>query len=456
MKGWDRPVNLNRVTLLTEGKNETGPVAYWMSRDQRAQDNWALLFAQEAAVRRNVPLLVVFCLAPSFLGATMRQYNFMLRGLEKVESELRDKNIPFYFLQGLPGEEIPSFVERHSIGTLITDFDPLRVKQDWRKSVAGSVTITFYEVDGHNIVPFRIASQKKEYSARTLRPKIHRLLPEYLDQFPTISRQPTAVDPVPGPIDWGRVREGLAVDRTVGEVDWVEPGETAAFEALSRFISHGLERYDLLRNDPNEAAQSDLSPYLHFGQLSAQRVAIEVMKSDVSGTAKEAFLEELIVRRELADNFCFYEDQYDSTQGFPKWGQETLDRHGADPRPYLYSLDELDDGQTHDELWNAAQMEMRKRGKMHGYLRMYWAKKILEWSQSPEDALGSAIYLNDRYELDGRDPNGYAGIAWSMGGLHDRPWAERSVTGMIRAMTYKGCTRKFDIKKYVAMVESMR
>jgi deoxyribodipyrimidine photo-lyase len=426
-----------------------------MSRDQRVHDNWALLFASQIALRQNVPLIVVFCLVPSFLAATLRQYGFMLEGLQEVEASLRVKGVPFYLTKGSPEKEIPAFVEKFEVGVLVTDFDPLRLKVAWGRSVAGAITIPFYEVDAHNVVPCRVTSPKREYSARTIRPKVHRLLPEYLDRFPVLPGNPAAADHMPDPVNWEKARENITVDRTVAEVDWIKPGEAGALEALDRFVALGLDRYDLFRNDPNEAGQSGLSPYIHFGQLSAQRVALEVMKSDVSGHLKEAFLEELIVRRELSDNFCFYTGGYDSFQGLPRWGQETLDRHRGDPRPYRYSIEELDSGQTHDDLWNAAQMEMRKRGKMHGYLRMYWAKKILEWTSSPEEALEAAIFVNDRYELDGRDPNGYAGIAWSMGGLHDRPWAERSVTGTIRSMTYKGCARKFDVRKYVARIQSL-
>ena len=191
------------------------------------------------------------------------------------------------------------------------------------------------------------------------------------------------------------------------------------------------------RNDPLKNGQSGLSPYLHFGQIAAQRVALEVMGSAGPTDARKAFLEELIVRRELSDNFCFYNPRYDRVDGFPAWARATLDRHRRDPRDYLYTPEQFEQARTHDDLWNAAQREMVRTGKMHGYLRMYWAKKILEWTPSPEEALKIAITLNDRYELDGRDPNGYAGIAWSLGGVHDRPWGERKVFGMIRYMSYQ-------------------
>jgi deoxyribodipyrimidine photo-lyase len=195
-----------------------------------------------------------------------------------------------------------------------------------------------------------------------------------------------------------------------------------------------------------------LSPYLHFGQLSAQRVALEVMNAAVGEASREAFLEELIVRRELSDNFCFYNKDYDAPQGFPAWAQKTLSLHGKDKREHVYTLRQLEEGRTHDDLWNAAQLAMVKRGTMHGYLRMYWAKKILEWTRSPGVAMKIAIHLNDKYELDGRDPNGYAGIAWSIGGVHDRPWGERRIFGMVRYMNYNGCKKKFNVRAYVEKV----
>lgn len=197
---------------------------------------------------------------------------------------------------------------------------------------------------------------------------------------------------------------------------------------------------------------SNLSSYLHFGQISAQRVALEVQPFIEYAESQKSFLEELIVRRELSDNFCFYNKYYDSFEGFPNWAKKTLNEHRNDKREFIYSLQQFEDAKTHDDLWNAAQIEMTTTGKMHGFMRMYWAKKILEWSASPEDALETAIYLNDKYELDGRDPNGYVGCAWSIGGVHDRAWAERPVFGKIRFMNYNGCKRKFDINSYIKKI----
>ncbi len=441
---------------MFEGRYETvkggvpgkGAVAYWMSRDQRSRDNWALLFAQALAIERKSPLIVFFCLVPAFLGATLRQYGFMLRGLKELEESLAGKSIPFVLIKGDPVKAVPDYIKLHKISELVTDFDPLKIKRDWRNAVASGIDIPFHMVDAHNIVPCRIASQKQEFAARTIRPRIHARLGDYLTAFPRLRNHPHKAGLEAG-FELEKTLSALAIDRTVGEVDWIRPGEQEARKALERFIELKLDRYADDRNDPTRDGQSNLSPYLHFGQVSAQRVALEIMKSDAKEESKKAFLEELIVRKELSDNFCLHNPGYDSVKGFPAWARKTLEEHSNDSREPIYSLDDLENGRTYDPLWNASQLQMKKTGKMHGYMRMYWAKKILEWSESPEKALRNAIYLNDRYELDGRDPNGYTGIAWAIGGVHDRAWAERDVVGKIRYMSYRGLRSKFDADSYV-------
>ncbi|MDD3581312.1 MAG: deoxyribodipyrimidine photo-lyase [Desulfobacca sp.] len=439
-----------RVRALNPVGLKSGPVVYWMSRDQRADDNWALLFSQEQALKQSAPLLVVFCLVPDFLNATLRQYSFMIHGLRGVEQRLRQQRIPFYLITGEPRRAIPEFVNHYRAGLLITDFDPLRLKRQWQAALADRLNISFLEVDAHNIVPAWVASTKAEYGAYTLRPKLLRALPGFLTDFPPLTEHSIAPPEDRAEIDWPQVLSKLPIDRQVQEVTWLKPGAPAAHQVWEDFLQHRLSDYDRNRNDPNRGGQSNLSPYLHFGQISAQRLALETEARAPEGRSKAAFLEELIVRRELADNFCLYNPHYDAVAGFPDWAQKTLMAHQDDPREYLYSLEEFETGQTHDDLWNAAQQEMVNTGKMHGYLRMYWAKKILEWTESVDQALKIAIYLNDKYELDGRDPNGYTGIAWSLGGVHDRAWPERPIFGKIRYMSYNGCKTKFDVKSYIS------
>ena len=376
-------------------------------------------------------------------------------GCGRLKAVLQRKSIPFFLLTGPPEKVVAAWLRRQGVGAVVTDFDPLRIKKAWKQSVSEKVDAPFYESDTHNVVPCWVTSQKQEYGAYTIRPKVHKFLKEYLDPFPELNTHKIPWRRGIPKNNWDETIRRLRTDRSVSEVEWIKPGEREARKALSAFIKRKLPHYEKLRNDPTQDGQSNLSPYLHFGQLSVQRVALEVLKEDTPADVKEVFLEELIVRRELSDNFCYYNPDYDKVSGFPEWSRRTLDRHRKDPRAFIYSLEQLENAETHDDLWNATQMEMVKRGKMHGYMRMYWAKKILEWTRSPEVAVDTAIYLNDRYELDGRDPNGYAGIAWSIGGLHDRAWSEREIFGKIRYMSYNGCKTKFDVKRYIEQIKSL-
>ena len=442
-------INEKRIRLLQNGADIKGPVIYWMSRDQRMHDNWALLYAQDLALEIKEPLIVIFCLLPGFLNATLRQYGFMLKGLEILEKELADYNIPFFLLKGEPGNEIPEFIKSVKAGTLVADFDPLKIKRIWKREVAKKIKIPFYEVDAHNIVPSLYVSGKEEYGAYTIRPKIYKALPEFLVDYPEIKNMKKFESVGNRKINWQQVEESLMIDRDIKEVDWIKPGFKNAVEQLNYFLENKFDNYAFDRNDPVKDGQSNLSPYLHFGQISAQRIALEVIRINGNMESEKSFLEELIVRRELSDNFCYFNKNYDSFNGFKDWAKDSLMKHKKDKREYAYTLEQFEKAETHEDLWNAAQMEMVQTGKMHGYMRMYWAKKILEWSDSPEQAMKISIYLNDKYELDGRDPNGYTGCAWSIGGIHDRAWNERDIFGKIRYMNKNGAKRKFNISEYI-------
>lgn len=441
-------MNIKRVKQQKEAAHASGPVIYWMQRDQRVKDNWALQFAIEKAKELNQLVVVAFCLVPTFLDATIRQYGFMLSGLKEVEESLIKLNIAFYLLTGDPGEEIPKLSKHLNASAVVSDFNPLRLIRKWKKDVIENIDIPFYTVDAHNIVPVWEASNKQEFGAYTIRPKIKKQLDEYLDEFPTLAKQKSH-NLKSEKIDWEKAHKTLKINFDVKEVDWIQPGESNALKMLNSFLNERFTNFSEKRNDPNENVLSNLSPYLHFGQISAQRIVKETLQVKGEEINKESFLEELIVRRELSDNFCFYNKNYDSFEGFPEWAKKTLNEHRNDKREFTYKLEQFENAETHDELWNAAQIEMVTTGKMHGYMRMYWAKKILEWTETPEEALEFSIYLNDKYELDGRDPNGYVGCAWSIGGVHDRAWTERPVFGKIRYMNYNGCKRKFDVKKYI-------
>ena len=475
MVATETKVNPTRVRTLSAAKSikpaNSGGVVYWMSRDQRVQDNWALLHARELADQHKLGLSVAFCMVPGFLGATLRQYDFMLKGLAEVEAELRSLGIPFRLLQGEPMQELPAFVERHKVAAVVSDFSPLRINRGWKTELLQTLPAEtpLIEVDAHNVVPVWVASDKLEVGARTIRKKITEKLPTYLTEFPKLeaaavaaASSSTAADGAPShpsatlrkecaePTDWAAVHASLTVDRTVPPVDWCTPGTAAALAACRAFCEGGrLKIFDEKRNDPNSEALSELSPYTHFGQLAPQRAALLVKEYNARHNASvKSYLEESIVRRELSDNFCFYQPSYDSLDGAAGWARESLEKHAADAREHVYTLEQLERAETHEDIWNAAQNQMVRTGKMHGFMRMYWAKKILEWSPDPAEALRRAIYLNDKYELDGRDPNGYVGCAWSIMGTHDMGWTERPIFGKIRFMNYNGCKRKFDIAEY--------
>lgn len=445
-----------RVKDLNNKDIKCGPIFYLMSREQRVENNWSLIFAKEVAEEKERQLAVVFFVIPSFLGATLRQYDFMLKGLQEAEGKLRKLNISFFVEAGDPLKIASLFFKKKKAGAIITDFDPLRIKCEWRRVIARDALCKVFEVDSHNIVPHNITSSKQEYGAYTIRPKIKKQIDNFLTPFPKIKKQCKRNGIVSIPVDWKALYKKLKINNNVSVVNWIKPGEKEAQKTLLKFIKNNLNSYGEDRNNPNKKVLSNLSPYIHFGQTSAQHIALSIKNARCSEIKKDSFLEELIVRKELADNFCFYNKNYDNFDGFPAWAKESLNKHKKDKRPYLYNRKQLEQAETHDDLWNASQEEMIKTGKMHGYLRMYWAKKILEWTSSPEEALEIAIYLNDKYELDGRDAKGYTGIAWSIGGLHDRAWGERPIFGKIRYMSYNGSKSKFNIKDYITKINNIK
>jgi len=416
--------NKGRMRVITDNKdvakNSSG-IVYWMSREQRVQDNWALLFAQKIAIEQNLPLHVCFCLVPKFLNATFRHYHFMIEGLKEIEQELQSLKIPFHLLIGTAKERIPDFVEGNKIGALVCDFSPLRISTKWLEDLRQKLNnkVPIYQVDAHNIVPMWIASGKLEYSPKTFRPKMKAKLDEFLTEYPPVVQHPVESSQPHVAINWEACYQSLQVDMKVGPVKWAKPGSIAAIETLEAFIEKGLPVYDLNRNNPNVQGQSNISPWMHYGHISGQRCTLEVnpYKSKYTSAVK-LFFDQGIVRNELADNFCYFQNAYDSIDGADPWAYETLMKHASDKRAHIYTLEQFERAATHDALWNATQIQMMRDGKMQGFVRMYWAKKILEWSESPEKALEIAVYLNDKYELDGRDPRGYNGIMWSICGIH--------------------------------------
>ena len=429
-------------------------VLYWMQASHRVRGNDALTHAVHLANELRLPVLIGLGLADDLPEGSERHYAFVLEGLRDVSIAAKKMDVGFVVRKGSPDRVIVELAERASI--VVVDRGYLRAQREWREGVAQAVSCQVVEVESEVVVPIDVVSDKEEYAARTIRPKIHRAMAEFL--VPSRNLKPKVpfdmrvegldVD------DVDTVLAGLRIDRSVGRVGDYVGGEREAWRRLRNFNRKQLGGYATDRNDPNLSGISNLSPYLHFGQISCRDIALEVRKagSPEISESVDAFLEELIVRRELSINLCVFQPDYDRYSCLPEWAQLTLDRHREDPREYLYSLEQFEKAKTHDPYWNAAQVEMTAMGKMHGYMRMYWGKKIIEWSALPEEAFETALYLNNKYELDGRDANSFTGVAWCFG-KHDRPWQERPVFGTVRYMNANGLRRKFDVESYVRKVE---
>lgn len=436
----------NRTTTVKYGDLKGESVLYWMSREQRVEANFALLSACEYAKKNGLTLIVAFCVVKEFLLASPEAFAFMGDGLIEVEATLGLKNIPFRLLNGNPPIEIAKFADEISASAVFTDFDPLRIKRVWLKELMACYGGSIYEVDSRNIVPARIVSAKKEFAAYTIRPKINKLLPQFLEDYPILEVQKSKVF---------FYENDYSYFSSLPKNSYFRGGKVEALRLLQRFVSEKLDSYATHRNDPTKDGQSDLSPYLHFGQISSLEVALVLRATKANDESKAAYLEEIIVRRELAENFCLYCVDYDNENSLEPWAKTNMILTDEEHREYIYTLEEFESASTHDELWNAAQNELKIKGKIHGYMRMYWAKKILEWTPSTREAFKIAVYLNDRYALDGRDPNGYAGIAWSIGGVHDRAWPSRKVFGKVRYMNYNGCKAKFNTKAYILNIDAL-
>ena len=429
-------------------------VLYWMQQSQRADANPALEHAIRLGNERRQGVIVGFGLMADYPEANQRHFAFMLEGLAETAGALTERGIKLVARFGAPDQVALDLAEQASL--VICDRGYLRHQRQWRRRVADQSGKQVIQVEGDCVVPVETVSDKREYAARTLRPKINRLRDDYLQSISaTEPRKSSLPLPITTDIDLRRpdeVLKQLSLDTTVERSARFTGGTAAARVRLEHFIRTHLAGYGTARNDPAAPQCSELSPYLHFGQISPVEIAGKVLAAQ-SGSRqdKEAFLEELIVRRELAVNFVFFEPDYDAYRCLPEWARDTLQAHHEDTRPYRYTRRQLENADTHDPAWNAAMREMRLTGYMHNYMRMYWGKKILEWTNTPEYAYAMALDLNNRYFIDGRDPSAYANVAWLFG-LHDRPWQERPVFGKVRYMNEAGLRRKFDVDAYIKRI----
>lgn len=429
-------------------------VVYWMQRAVRIADNPALDVAIEAGNLLGLPVVVFFAVIPNYPNANLRHYHFLQQGLRDVAEDAAERGVGFV-VRRHPDNSLEAFLEETEAALLIGDENPCREPERWRRVLAKRLRIPYWTVDADVVAPSRVFN-RSYVLLHHFRPHLKRELPKYLvasGEVEPLKRWNPRRRLAGIRLDGDITESFRGLDRTVRPVDSFTGGTHAAMKRLGEFVRNDLTAYDERRNHPEVRGTSRLSPYLHFGNIGPLTVALAVQKAVDEGRAAaaagERFLEQLIGWRELAVLFVRHEPNYDNWECAAPWARQTLTEHAGDARAHRYTLKQLERGETADDMWNAAQREMITTGWMHNFMRMYWAKKILEWAPDPATAFDWAVMLNDRYELDGRDPNGYAGIAWAIVGRHDRPWFNRPVFGLIRPMTAASTGRKFNASLYV-------
>jgi deoxyribodipyrimidine photo-lyase len=455
-------------------------IVYIVSRDIRVKDNHALSSAWLKAKELDLNLVVIFNLNTKVKNRIKNHYRFLLNGLNEFKKDLQSLNIPLLLTIDKRAKDLAILINQDLLPAhIFFDFSPLNGPKNFKSTFINHSSASCSVIDTHNVIPPWIVSNKEEFSAKTIRPRITKFLPQFLKEDIQIKKLSSKPDlklssDFLTSLDIEFLLSKVQASDIPNYTPVVEPGESAALNTLELFIRNTLQDYYIKKNDFTLDSTSNLSAYLHFGHISALTITIEIIKyleskkikldlfvktevknfSDLDSNTKlklsaESFLEELIVRKELAENFCFYNLNYNNIEGIRSWAKASLDLHSKDKREFIYSLREFENAKTHDSAWNACQIELITTGKIKGYLRMYWAKKILEWTNSAAEAIEYAIYLNDKYSLDGYDPNGYTGILWSIGGIHDRPWFNRNVFGQIRYMNFNGLKSKFNVDKYI-------
>ena len=423
-----------------------------MQRAQRALDNPALDLAVEVANLLRQPVVIFFAPVPFYPHANLRHYAFLAQGIPDIAERARKRGIGFV-LRSYPQHSLLKFCDEVKASIVIGDENPMREPRRWRELAAKKLRVPFWTVDADVLVPSKLL-EKEQYAARIIRPRLQQRLPQFLDA----SLNPAAKIPWQSPrflsalADDGSfdvIENWKDLDRSVKPVDSFRGGTGEGLKLLDQFVKRKLATYPDNHGKPEIDGTSRLSPYLHFGHIGPHTVMHAVLNSKAPQTAKDDYIDQFLTWRELSINFVHFNPLYDSIECAPDWAHKTLAAHARDLRPILYTREQFESAETHDELWNAAQLQMLHAGWMHNYMRMYWAKKILEWSPSPAVAWQTALYLNDKYFLDGRDPDGYAGVAWAIGGKFDRPWFERPIFGTIRWMSGDAARKKFDADRYI-------
>ncbi len=445
----------DNIKIFKEGQVKKNKyIIYWMQSAQRVKENPALNYAVSKANDLEVPLIVFFNLSDQFPDANLRHYYFMLEGLKDVKSELKERGIGFVIKKGKPADNLKPLTKKAIM--LISERGYLNQERSWRKQVAQVIDCRFILINTNTIVPVDIATDKEEYAAYTIRKKIKNKIERFVNEIQLEKLKINSLRNEFKSIKLNNIEQILSelkIDSSVKRSPIFKGGSKKAVSMLDEFINNKLELYEEYGSSPDHNVTSKLSPYLHFGQISPSYIYKKIKETSIEA---EDFLEQLIVRRELSFNFVYFNNNYNTqlSEILPDWAIETLNQHNEDKREYLYSLDELENYNTHDEYWNAAQKEMVLSGYMNGYMRMYWGKKILEWTSDPQKAFEITLFLNNKYFLDGRDPNSYAGVAWIFG-KHDRAWKERKIYGKVRYMNKAGLDRKFNMEKYLKKVDKL-
>ena len=455
-------IQAGRIRILKDvpPRDDGRYVLYLLQQANRAHNNPALELAIEEANRLGLPVLACFGLldgANGFPEANARHYAFLLQGLADAAAGLAARGIGFCLRKASPAEIAIELADAAAL--LVLDRGYLAIQKRWYGEILAGVETRIVQVEGDVVVPVEVVSGKHEYAARTLRPKLHKHLDDYVAPLAARKVKHRAGSGLPASevdiADPEAVLAGMTLDRVVAPVRRFTGGETEARRRLAAYLAGPFADYGSDRNRPEAGAASHMSPYLHFGQISPVEIVLAVRAAKTGGQEdRAAYVEEVVVRRELAMNHVEYTEGYDDyARAVPEWARKTLAEQADDPRPQTYTEAELAEGRTHDIYWNAAQAEMRETGYMHNHLRMYWGKKILEWSPSPEEGFRRTLRLNNRYFLDGRDANSFTNVAWVYG-LHDRPWARRKIFGTVRYQS-ENSLRKFDAKAYLKTVDAL-
>jgi deoxyribodipyrimidine photo-lyase len=449
----------SRVTIRRDGDPATSGrcVVYWMQRAQRSLDNPALDIAVQAANTLKLPCVIFFAPVPYYPHANLRHYAFLQQGIADIAELAQERNIGFV-LRRFPQHSLIKFCEEVQAALVVGDENPMREPREWRAIAARKLRVPLWTVDADVIVPTKLLG-KEQYAARIIRPRLKAHFAEFLVPCENTRAHHSWQPPQTlHQLDWHNVHditEGWDLDRSVAPVNSFRGGTREGLRILHEFVTENLAHYPDRHNQAHENGTSRLSPYLHFGHIGPHTVALAVQNAKAPQTAKDDYLDQLITWRELSIAMVHYNPMYDTFECGEPWAHKTLAEHAKDPRPIQYTPQQLEHAKTYDDLWNAAQFQMVHAGWMHNYMRMYWAKKILEWSKTPQQAYRTAVYLNDKYFLDGRDPNGYAGIAWCMVGKFDRPWFPRPIFGTIRYMARSGAEKKFNTEKYIAQMYAL-